>query len=175
MENTIKTKFIIASEEGMNLYKQVGSTRIKEKYAEVLNTAKIEEYIQTKFNRDAMISELNDFSNQGIMVYIDETPIGYAFLKKKTDSTPLLMNKKVSYLADFEILNAFKNHQAEKVLLDKCIELSKSYDVIWSVGKKEDSVIQLLESYNFKNQGEKFYALGEATIEGVLLIKEIKK
>lgn len=153
MENT-KVKFIIASEEGMRQLKEVGSQYLHEKYSGILPVATIEAYNKKQFHTDRLIAYLNDFSNQGIMVYVDEIPVGYAFLREEKEKPAALENRKSSCIVDFVIIKEYRDSGVKNVLLQKCLQLCRSYEALW-ISESENAVamLQFFKRIGFEKSG----------------------
>lgn len=133
MTNSIKTKFTIASEEGLDLYQFLAVKRTKEKYADLVPDADVEHFIQVQFARERLLSDLNTFSNQLLIAYVNEEPAAYAFLKGNGKVPASLEGKRTICIDQFEVLNEFDTHEVGTVLLEKCIGICKSYEAIWSI------------------------------------------
>lgn len=173
MENTIKTKFTIASEEGVALLQMLGEKRGQEKYAGVLAVSQLEDYLFDKFNTPTIISNLNTFSNQLIVVYVDDQPAGYAYLSGYGNVPEELKDKRVVHLEDFELLDAYKYSGAKEILLEKCLTVCKSYEALKITEKAEAlEMISFYEQYGFQQKATEEISIAGVVFPSVILIKE---
>lgn len=173
MENKIITKFTIASEEGIALLQMLGEKRGQEKYTGLLDTTQMENYLFEKFNTATIISNLNTFSNQLIVVYVDDQPAGYAYLSGNGNVPEAFKDKRLLYLEDFEILEAYKASAARKTLMEKCLNVSKSYEALkTSENTNAPEMIAFYEQYGFQEKGQEEISISGVTFPSVILIKE---
>lgn len=153
-EKVIKTKFTVASEEGVGVYRELAGKSVWQKYGTVANAAAIELHLDAQLNWERIVSELNTFSNQLIVVYVDDQPAGYAFLKGSGDTPEVLKNKRNICIAEFEILDQYLAGMARTVLLEKCLNICKSYEAIWFCEQdNQQEMIQLFKAYGFDMEG----------------------
>lgn len=173
MENKIKTKFTIASEEGVALLQMLGEKRGQEKYGELLDVSQLENYLFDKFNTATVISNLNTFSNQLIVVYVEDQPAGYAYLSGYGAVPEELKDKRVVHLEDFEILQAYKESGAQEILLEKCLNVCKSYEAL-KITEKADAkgMISFYEQYGFQQKVSEVISIAGVNFPSVILIKE---
>lgn len=147
-EKVIKTKFTVASEEGIDVYHHLVGQVILQKYGGVADGDN-DSYV-TSLNREHTVIELNTFSNQLIVVYVDEIPAGYAFLKGSGLVPEVLENKRNICIAAFEILEEYLAGKAKIVLIEKCLNICKSYEGIWLIKQEhEPGMRELFEAYGF--------------------------
>lgn len=173
MRNSIKTKFTVASEEGIAVLQYLGEIKAQEKYSDLLTKEQLEEYLFDNYNRELIISELNTFSNQLVVVYVEDKPAGYAYLTGKGAVPEALTNKRVFHLQQFEILNAYKETGAKEVLMEKCMMICKSYDAVKMTEKSDETgMISFYEKYGFLNKGEQSISISGVAASVAILIKE---
>lgn len=173
MENKIITKFTIASEEGIALLQTLGEKRGQEKYTGLLDTAQLEHYLFEKFNTPTIINNLNTFSNQLIVVYVGDQPAGYAYLSGNGNAPEAFKDKRLLYLEDFEILDAYKESAAGKILMEKCLNVSKSYEALKTTeNTNAPEMISFYEEYGFQEKGQEEIGIAGVTFPSVILIRE---
>lgn len=153
-EKVIKTKFTVASEEGVGVYRELAGKSIWQKYGAVVKAATIELHLDAQLNWERIVSELNTFSNQLVVVYVDDQPAGYAFLKGSGHTPEVLKNKRNICIAEFEVLDEYLAGKAKTVLLEKCLNICKSYEAIWFCEQdNQQEMIQLFTAYGFYREG----------------------
>lgn len=174
-KNSIRTKFTIASEEGLDLYQFLGVKRTKEKYADLVPDADVELFIQAQFARERLLSDLNTFSNQLLIAYVNEEPAAYAFLKGNGQVPAILEGKRTICIDQFEVLDEFDTDEVGAVLLEKCTGICKSYEAIWSVVTTGSPGIELLYgNHGFSLNARQEYQIHQFPVPAALWIRENK-
>ncbi|WP_316750750.1 GNAT family N-acetyltransferase [Pedobacter gandavensis] len=172
MENKLKTKFTIASEEGIDLLQTLGTQRGKEKYAGILDSSQLENYLYEKFNTNTIVSNLNTFSNQLIVVYVDEQPAGYAYFSGNGNVPEALTDKRVVHFVDFELLNQYKGTGAQEFLMEKCLNVCKSYEALKiTENTAAPEMIRFYEQYGFQQEETAEISIAGVTFPSVTLIR----
>ena len=173
MDNRIKTKFTVASEEGIAVLQYLGETRGYEKYGALLNEEQLADYLFEQYNRDTIISNLNTFSNQLIVVYAEEKPVGFAYLTGKGTVPEPFSDRRVFHLGAFEILNAFKESGVREALMDKCMVICKSYDALQLMEKADETdMIAFYEQYGFRQSTSQLSVIAGVSFPSLVLIRE---
>lgn len=72
----IISKFTVGSEEGISDLIAIINSSVYALYKEFVTEEEIKRYIHNKISPRKMINDLNDLSNQQIMMYSDQKPIG---------------------------------------------------------------------------------------------------
>ncbi|MBB2151610.1 GNAT family N-acetyltransferase [Pedobacter gandavensis] len=172
MDSKIKTKFTIASEEGIALLQMLGEKRGQEKYASILDTTQLENYLYDKFNTATIINNLNTFSNQLIVVYVADQPAGYAYLSGNGNVPDDLQDKRMIHLEDFEVLQEYQGSGAKEVLMEKCLSVGKSYEAIKIRENAEEmEMIAFYEQYGFQQRPSPEISIAGKTFPSVILIR----
>ncbi|WP_342331020.1 GNAT family N-acetyltransferase [Pedobacter sp. FW305-3-2-15-E-R2A2] len=173
MDNRIKTKFTVASEEGIAVLQYLGETRGYEKYGALLNEEQLADYLFDQYNRDTIISNLNTFSNQLIVVYKEEKPAGFAYLTGKGAVPEPFSGRRVFHLGAFEILNAFKESEVMDALMEKCMIIGKSYDALKLMEKADETdMIAFYEKYGFHQRASEPSVIAGVSFPSLVLIRE---
>lgn len=174
-KNSIRTKFTIASEEGLDLYQFLAVKRTKEKYADLVPDADVELFIQEQFARERLLSDLNTFSNQLLIAYVNEKPAAYAFLKGNGQVPAALAGKRTICIDQFEVLNEYHTDELGAVLLEKCISICKSYEAIWSIVTTGSMEIEVLYGHHgFCLDSRQEYQIHQFSVPAGLWIRENK-
>ncbi|WP_316821557.1 GNAT family N-acetyltransferase [Pedobacter gandavensis] len=172
MENKIKTKFTVASEEGIAVLQMLGEKRGQEKYGRILSVAQLEDYLFDKFNTATIVNHLNTFSNQLIVVYVEDQPAGYAYLSGNGRVPQEFQDKRVIHLQDFEVLNAYQGTSAKEILLEKCLNVCKSYEVLrLTVNTEAKEMISFYERYGFQQKASEEISMAGIKLQLAVLIK----
>lgn len=148
----IITKFIIASDEGKDVMLSLTREIAKEKFSSLVEKKLLEEYIDKHFNRRQLVAEMNDLSNQWLVVYVDHHPAGYAKITSKGEKPPSLENKRVARIADLGILSKYTDVEVKNSLLEKCLQVSKHQDGVWINEYLSNPLIGFLEHKGFQRQ-----------------------
>lgn len=127
----IITRFIVATEQGVNMLSILTRELAIEKYASALDRKCIDSYIDEHFNHKTLIGELNNMSNQWLVTYVDDTPAGYARITSKGKKPSSLDGKKTVRIADFGVLKNYPDAAVTEALLGKCLEICRPYDHVW--------------------------------------------
>lgn len=169
---TIITKFTIATEQGVDLLLQLTKEIATQKFSSLLDTQTIESYIEAHFNWETLITDLNDLSNQFLVVYADDKPAGYARITSKGKRPPALAHKRCVRIADFGILQEYTEEAIRLSLLEKCIAISRSYEEIWIHEYNESPLISFFENKGFIQQTE-HAELEEVPLPATYLVKQV--
>lgn len=172
MGKMIKTKFTVASEEGIAVLQMLGEKRGQEKYGSIFNVSQLEDYLFDKFNTPRIVSNLNTFSNQLIVVYVEDQPAGYAYLSGNGNVPDELKDKRVIYLEDFELLDAFKDSGAREILMEKCLNVCRSYEAL-KITENADAkeMISFYEQYGFRKMASEMISIAGIKFQLAVLIK----
>jgi hypothetical protein len=145
----LKTKFIVANETGILQLQDLARRTITERLLAQTEATELENYIESRYNTQTIISDLNNFSNQCIVVYFEDKPAGFAYFSDKAQKPDFLKEKRTKHLVQFEILDVFKNTGATEVLLEKCIQVSKPYHALWFEEPVNSPLSELFKSNGF--------------------------
>jgi hypothetical protein len=171
MATKIVTKFTIGTEEGINALLFVTAATAREKFAGKIPDQELEDYINVKFNKDALMIELNSMSNQYLIVYADDEPAGYARVTSKGERPHLFDSKTLTRIADFGVLAKYNDPLISKSLFEKCLSISTMQQVIWMSEYENNPYLDFFESYGFKRNVD-ITAPQELSLTPVYLVKE---
>lgn len=175
MDSTIKIKFTIASAEGVELLQKLTVQRFLELHQNQVTPSIIKEFVAEKYSAEFIITELNDFTNQFLVVYVGDQPAGYALLKEKGKVPQQLTDKKIGYLRNFEILDRYDQTDAGQILLEKCLSVFKSFDAIVAVTKTQNSGMQsLLRNRGFEKHSDSSFFIDTNEIPAEILILSLR-
>lgn len=79
----IITKFTLSTKPGIDVLLMLTKALAIEKYSSILEEKLLTRYIAQNFNKEALIAETNNMSNQWLVVYVDDQPAGYARITSK--------------------------------------------------------------------------------------------
>jgi hypothetical protein len=171
MATKIVTKFTIGTEEGINALFFLTAATAREQFAGKIPDQELEDYIDVKFNKDALMVELNSMSNQYLIVYADDEPAGYARVTSKGERPHFFDNKTLVRIADFGVLAKYNDPLISKSLFEKCLSISTMQQVIWMSEHENNPYLDFFESYGFKRNVD-ITAPQELTLQPVYLVKE---
>ncbi|WP_460964039.1 GNAT family N-acetyltransferase [Spirosoma litoris] len=152
----IITKFTVATEQGLDALLMLTKELATQKFSSLLSQQVLKKYIEDNFNEQTLIEELNNWSNQWLVVYADNKPVGYARITTKGQKPQVLDNKRAIRIADFGVLSSYSEPAIRDSLLDKCLTICKSYEGIgiWINEYIENPLIEFFESKGFSRQQE---------------------
>lgn len=150
----ITTKFIIATEQGRGILAALAKEIAAEKFTSLIEPQQLENYIERKFNDKNLIAEMNSMSNQWLVVYVGDTPAGYACITSNGKKPKNQGEARIMRIADFGILEKYNDTTVRLSLLKKCLAISKSYDGLWIQEYTENPLIAFFESEGFVMQDE---------------------
>ena len=167
----IITKFIIATEQGRGILAALAKEIATEKFISLIEPQQLEDYITKKFNDKNLIAEMNSMSNQWLVVYVGDVPVGYACITSNGRKPENHDDARMMRIADFGILEKYNNTAVRLSLLEKCLNISKSYDGLWINEYKGNPLIAFFESEGFVMQNETSQ-YEELPLSSVFLIKK---
>jgi len=148
----IITKFTVATEQGMEALLMLTKTLALQKFAQLLEPAELERYIIENFNAKTLVNEINSMSNQWLVVYVDDQPMGYARITSKGKKPISVGSKRAIRIADFGVCQHQAQQQIMTSLIDKCLAVCSTYEAIWINEPIGNSLIGLFEQKGFIRQ-----------------------
>ncbi|MFP3598685.1 hypothetical protein [Chryseobacterium sp. SIMBA_029] len=143
----IVSKFTVGSDEGIDNLFDVIRPSVSSLYKELVPKEDIKNYIQ-HLDRRKVINELNDLSNQLIMTYLDEQPIGYSILKSGSRYPGLSEEKRATELS-FVILQEYNSPEVRQSHWKKCRAAVAFTDIIWINMLINDPLLEFLKESGF--------------------------
>lgn len=171
MTTKITTKFTVGTDENIDTLMVLTKTIATEKFSKLLEGSVLENYIAENFNKDTLITEVNTMSNQWLIVYADDEPVGYARITSKGNRHEMLNRKRSIRIADFGILENFSDPDIIIPLFQKCLSVCKSYERVWINEYLENPFIDFFESEGFVRQSE-LHHLDELPLPSIYLIRK---
>ncbi|MFD2555296.1 GNAT family N-acetyltransferase [Sphingobacterium tabacisoli] len=150
----INTKFTVATDEGTRVLDVLTKELAIEKFTHLLDKETLVDYISDRFNLKVLVDELNSMSNQWLVVYVDDIAAGYARITTQGKKIAILEGKRVVRIADFGVLEKYHSNEVMNSLLDKCIQVCRSYEGIWINEYIESPLISSFEAKGFVQQHE---------------------
>lgn len=143
----IVSKFTVGSDEGMDNLFDIIKPSVQNLHKELVSEEDIKYYIK-HLDQRKMITELNDLSNQLIITYQDEKPIGYGLLKSGSRYSGLPEGKKATEL-NFVILQEYDSPEVRQSLWKKCRAAVAFTDIVWTDMMIGDSLLEFLKESGF--------------------------
>jgi hypothetical protein len=171
MATQIITKFTIGTELGINNLLFLTAASAREKFAGKIPDQELEDYINSNFNKDALMVELNSMSNQYLIVYADDEPAGYARVTSKGARPEIFEGKTLARIADFSVLAKYNDPLISKSLFEKCLAISTKQQVVWISEYESNPYLAFFESYGFKRNAD-ITAPQQLSLAPVYLVKE---
>lgn len=154
MTTTITTKFTIGTEQGINALLFLSAALAREQFSGKVPNLELEKYISTNFNKDMLMEELNSMSNQYLIVYADDEPVGYARVTSKGVRPEIFDGKTLARIADYGVLAGYNDPLITQSLFEKCLAISTMQQVIWISEYDTNPYLEFFESYGFKRTVE---------------------
>ena len=145
----IISKFTIGSEEGISDLIAIIDSSVYALHKDYVSEDNIKNYIHKEIDPRKMINELNDLSNQLIMTYADQNPIGYSIVKSGSVYPGLAEGKRSTEIS-FVILPEFDSPETRQSLWKKCRSAVSFADVIWINMLAHDPLLEFLKESGFK-------------------------
>lgn len=165
----IITKFTVVTRQGMDALLMLTKELAIEKFSALLEQKVIDSYISKNFNEDALTADINNISNQWLVVYADGQPAGYARITSKGERPQSLEGKRAVRIADFGVLNKYTAPAIKEALLEKCLTVCKPYESVWITEYADNPLIKLFENKGFTRQ-HLAAQFGELPLASVCLI-----
>jgi len=166
----IVTKFAIATDESTDVLLQLTRELAKEKFASILDINTLTEYIDGQYNRKYLVSELNNISNQWLVVYVDDIAVGYTKITSRGKVPSLLTNMRALRIADFSILEKYPEPEIRESLFTKCLSLCRHTKGVWINEYIGNPMIEFFKSKGFIQQADD-YEFDEIALPSVCLIR----
>jgi predicted mannosyl-3-phosphoglycerate phosphatase (HAD superfamily) len=171
MATKIITKFTIGTEEGSNDLHFITAATAREKFSGKVSDQELENYIELNFNKDKLREELNNLSNQYLIVYVDDEAAGYAKVTSKGVKPEIFGSKTAIRIADFGVLNRFNDAVVIKSLFEKSLSISSMQQMIWISEFENSPYLNFFESYGF-NKNANITIPNDLPLQPVYLVKE---
>ncbi|WP_440697848.1 GNAT family N-acetyltransferase [Chitinophaga sp. 22536] len=165
----ITTKFVVVNEANIQALLSLITGLAREKYGQLLSSAQLDDYL-SRFTPQQLTSDINNFSNQWLMVYADKEPAGYALITSAGKRPDVLTEKKVKRLAGFGVLQQYQHSNCAAVLMKKCLQAGQSYDALWMHEHAGNPLLPYFEENNFRQTGQQD-ELEALPLQGVYLIR----
>lgn len=165
----ITTRFVVVNEANVQALYALIRTLGKEQYGQLLSGQQLDAYLAT-FTPQQLASDINNFSNQWLMVYAGNEPAGYALITSAGRRPDHLTDKKVKRLAGFGILQQYADSGCREALMKKCLQISQSYDALWMHEYAGNPLLGFFEENNFLPAGQQA-PLDNLPLPGVYLIR----
>lgn len=143
----IISKFTIGSDEGVDDLFTVIKSSVKTMYKELVSEEEITQYIEN-WDPRKMINELNNLSNQLIVTYAGQKPVGYGIVKSGSGYPGSLEGKRFTEL-NFVILKEYDTPETRESLWKKCKTAASFTDIIWTNILTEDPLLEFLKETGF--------------------------
>ncbi|MCS3531714.1 hypothetical protein [Chryseobacterium sp. JUb7] len=146
----IVSKFVVGSDEGVADFFAVEKPSFLNLYKEFVSEKDMQCYIDEHFDVREKINELNNLSNQLIITYQDNTPVGYGLLKGGSRHPKFSEEKRTTEMV-FAILPQYHFPEIQQSLWNKCFSAAKLTDVIWTNVLKHDPLLHFLKKMGFND------------------------
>ncbi|MFP8892262.1 hypothetical protein [Chryseobacterium sp. EZn1] len=144
----IISKFTVGSEEGISDLIAIIDSSVYALHKEFVTEEEIKKYIHNEIDPRKMINDLNDLSNQLIMMYADQKPIGFSIIKSGSVHPGIPGGKRATEIS-FVILSEFDLPETRQSLWKKCRSAVSFTDIIWINILDHDPLADFLKESGF--------------------------
>lgn len=144
----IISKFTVGSEEGISDLIAIIDSSVYVLHKEFVTEEEIKRYIHNEIDPRKMINDLNDLSNQLIMMYADQKPIGFSMIKSGSVHPGIPDGKRATEIS-FVILSESDLPVTRQSLWKKCRSAVSFTDIIWINILDHDPLADFLKECGF--------------------------
>lgn len=144
----IISKFTVGSEEGISDLISIIDSSVYSLHKGFVPEEEIQKYIKNEIDPRKMINDLNNLSNQLIMTYADQKPVGYSIIKSGTAYSGISDGKRATEIS-FVILPEFDSPEIRQSLWKKCRSAVSFTELIWVNMLAHDPLIDFLKETGF--------------------------
>ena len=142
-----------------------------------LNTKEtMDKFLNEQFSRDKLINEVTGPDNIFLLVFDDETPVGYAKMRHG-EKRPEFENRDSVEIARIYVINSYIGAGVGKELMRKCIFLARDMkkEIVWlGVWEKNNRAISFYKKWGFEKFGEHSFTLGDDVQNDWLMKKQLQ-
>lgn len=143
----IISKFTVGSEEGISDLIAIIDSSVYTLHKDFVSEEDIQKYSK-QIDPRKMINDLNDLSNQLIMTYADQRPVGYSIIKSGSLYPGIAEGKRATEIS-FVIISEFNTPEIRQSLWKKCRAAVSFTDVIWINMLAHDPLLEFLKESGF--------------------------
>ena len=143
----IISKFTVGSEEGISDLIAIIDSSVDALYRDFVSEDDIKKYT-SRIDPRKMINDLNDLSNQLIMTYADQKPVGYSIIKSGALYPGIAVGKRATEIS-FVVIPEFNTPEIRQSLWKKCRAAVSFTDVIWINMLAHDPLLEFLKESGF--------------------------
>jgi hypothetical protein len=143
----ITSKFTIGSDQGVEDLLAIEKSAIKSMYSGKFREEDIRKYIDSLDPRQ-IINELNNLSNQLIITYADDQPVGYSIIRSGSTHRKFSSEKRMTELK-FIILHEHDSPEIRESLWKKTKSAILFTDIIWTNILENEPAIDFLKGLGF--------------------------
>ncbi|KPE52499.1 hypothetical protein [Chryseobacterium indologenes] len=144
----IISKFTVGSEEGISDLISIIDSSLYSLHKGFVPEEEIQKYIKHEIDPRKMINDLNNLSNQLIMTYANQKPVGYSIIKSGTAYPGITDGKRATEIS-FVILPEFDSPEIRQSLWKKCRSAVSFTELIWVNMLAHDPLIDFLKETGF--------------------------
>lgn len=143
----IISKFTVGSEEGISDLIAIIDSSVYTLHKDFVSEEDIQKYSK-QIDPRKMINDLNDLSNQLVMTYADQRPVGYSIIKSGSLYPGIAEGKRATEIS-FAIISEFNTPEIRQSLWKKCRSAVSFTDVIWINILAHDPLLEFLKESGF--------------------------
>ncbi|MET3037688.1 hypothetical protein ABXT08_16425 [Chryseobacterium sp. NRRL B-14859] len=144
----IISKFTVGSEEGISDLITIIDSSVYSLHKDFVSEDDIKSYINNEIDPRRMINELNNLSNQLVMTYADQRPVGYSIIKSGSVYPGIPEGKRATEIS-FVIIPDLDTPEIRQSLWKKCRAAVSFTDEIWINMLTHDPLLDFLKENGF--------------------------
>ena len=165
-----------ATENDAELIADLSRKTFSETFGYLNTKENMDKFLNEQFSRDKLINEVTGPDNIFLLVFDDETPVGYAKMRHG-EKRPEFENKDSVEIARIYVINSYIGAGVGKELMRKCIFLARDMkkEIVWlGVWEKNNRAISFYKKWGFEKFGEHSFTLGDDLQNDWLMKKELE-
>lgn len=170
-------KIIQADLSHSNILSRLGYDTFYETFVHVNNPDDFEAYISKAFTVNQLEKEIQEPGSLFFILYINETPVGYARLRNSTEVEDQFPGKTTNELQRIYVRQNIVGNNFGTLLLEHCIAEAKKAgaDILWlGVWEKNDRALRFYNKHGFTAFSSHVFMMGTDVQTDILMKKELK-
>lgn len=165
----------IAGLQDASMLSQLGRRSFFESFGEFNEPEDMKVYLDTAFNLTVISEQLEDPACIFIVAEINNTPVGYAKLKRNS-MLPQLNEFKCIQLERIYALKHYIGKKIGKALMEKCFSIARkeSFEKIWlGVWQQNIRAIDFYKKWDFEIIGTKQFVIGNEVNDDFVMAADL--
>jgi ribosomal protein S18 acetylase RimI-like enzyme len=165
-----------ATEDDAGLIADLSHKTFYETFGYLNTKENMDKFMNEQFTREKLINEVGAPENIFLLVFDEDTPVGYAKMRHGV-TYPEFEGKDSVEIARIYVVNSYIGAGVGKELIRKCLFLAKDMkkEIIWlGVWEKNARAISFYTKWGFEKFGEHPFVLGDDVQTDWLMKKQLQ-